>query len=170
MSYNTIARSAISLACVLAFGTAGCKTTTVDNTRQKPPRDTGSEFREAGTRVQAPRGASISSLGTVYFDFDRAEVRADARSTLKSNASTIKNNSSWGTVTVEGHTDERGSEEYNLALGDRRASAVRRYLVDLGVRSSRLHTVTFGEAKPAVRGHNESAWRYNRRSDFTSGG
>ena len=71
---------------------------------------------------------------------------------------------------MEGHCDERGSEEYNLALGDRRAHAVQRSLVDLGVSSSRLRTVSFGEAKPAVQGHNESAWRYNRRSEFTSGG
>ena len=169
MSCNTIARSAMLFACLLAFGLAGCQTTTVDDTQQKPARDTGSEFREATTRVEPPRGSSISSLKTIYFDFDRAEVRSDARRTLKSNASTIKDNRNWGTVTVEGHCDERGSEEYNLALGDRRASAVRRYLVDLGVQSSRLRTVSFGEDKPAVRGHNEAAWRYNRRSEFTSG-
>jgi peptidoglycan-associated lipoprotein len=76
--------------------------------------------------------------------------------------------SGGGTVTIEGHCDERGSEEYNLALGDRRASGVKQYLVDLGVPASRLRTVSFGEAKPAVVGHDESAWRYNRRSEFKS--
>ena len=71
-------------------------------------------------------------------------------------------------ITIQGNTDERGSEEYNLALGERRATAVTRYLVDLGVPGSRLRTVSFGEAKPAVPGHDESAWRYNRRSDFSN--
>ena len=73
-----------------------------------------------------------------------------------------------GVITIEGHCDERGSEEYNLALGERRASGVKRYLVDLGVPASRLRTVSFGEAKPAVVGHDESAWRYNRRAEFKS--
>ena len=87
---------------------------------------------------------------------------------LRNNASVIKENADWGKITVEGNTDERGSEEYNLALGERRATAVKRYLVDLGVPGSRLRTVSFGEAKPAVPGHDESAWRYNRRSDFSN--
>ena len=73
-----------------------------------------------------------------------------------------------GVITIEGHCDERGSEEYNLALGERRANGVKRYLVDLGVPSSRLRTVSFGEVKPSVMGHDESAWRHNRRSDFTA--
>jgi peptidoglycan-associated lipoprotein len=80
----------------------------------------------------------------------------------------IKGNTNWGQVTVQGHTDERGSQEYNLALGERRASAVKRYLVDLGVSASRLRLVSFGEAKAAVPGHDESAWRYNRRSEFSN--
>ena len=70
-------------------------------------------------------------------------------------------------MTVEGHCDERGSTEYNLALGERRANAVKRYLVDLGVPSNSLRTVSFGEERAAVQGHDESAWRYNRRADFT---
>jgi hypothetical protein len=71
-------------------------------------------------------------------------------------------------VTVQGHCDERGSTEYNLALGERRAAAVKRYLVDLGVSSSKLRTVSYGEDRPAVPGHDESAWRYNRRADFVA--
>ena len=67
---------------------------------------------------------------------------------------------------MEGHCDERGSEEYNLALGERRANAVRQYLVNLGVTNSTLDTVSFGESKPAVQGHDESAWRWNRRAEF----
>jgi peptidoglycan-associated lipoprotein len=170
MRGNSIVRSTILFASLLALGLAGCQTTTDDDSDQGTSQPTGSEFDEGSSTTGSSGGASITSLETVYFDYDRAEIRADARSALQSNAAAIKGNSSWGAVTVEGHCDERGSEEYNLALGDRRASAVRRYLVDLGVPSSRLRTVSFGEAKPAVQGHNESAWRYNRRSEFTSGG
>ncbi len=71
-----------------------------------------------------------------------------------------------GKLTLEGNTDERGSQEYNLALGERRANAVKRYLVDLGVPASRFRTVSFGEDRPAVPGHDDSAWRWNRRVDF----
>lgn len=169
MSCNTIVRSAVLLAGVLAFGLAGCQTTTDDDTGQPTAPSTGSEFSEGATPPSSGGGASIASLETVYFDYDRADLRSDARTALQSNAAAIRQNAGWGVVTVEGHCDERGSEEYNLALGDRRANAVKRYLVDLGVPSSRLRTVSFGEAKPAVQGHNESAWRYNRRSEFASG-
>ena len=72
----------------------------------------------------------------------------------------------WGRVTIEGHCDERGSQEYNVALGDRRANHVKQFLVDLGVPARRLGTVSFGEAQPAVAGNGESAFRYNRRSEF----
>jgi peptidoglycan-associated lipoprotein len=74
--------------------------------------------------------------------------------------------SEWKTITLEGHTDERGSEEYNLALGERRANAAMQYLVDLGVPTGRMITVSFGEGSPAVQGHDESAWRWNRRVEF----
>ena len=113
---------------------------------------------------------SATVLQSVYFDFDRYEIREDAKPVLRSNARGIKSNSRLGNITIEGHCDERGSEEYNLALGERRANGVKRYLVDLGVPSSRLRTVSFGEAKPAVMGHDESAWRYNRRAEFRSRG
>jgi peptidoglycan-associated lipoprotein len=169
MSGNTIVRSTVLLASVLAFGLAGCQTTTDADTEQTDSQSTGSEFSEGGPSDSSDGGGSITSLETVYFDYDRSEIRSDARTALQSNATAIQGNDAWGVVTVEGHCDERGSEEYNLALGDRRANTVRRYLVDLGVSSSRLRTVSFGEAKPAVQGHNESAWRYNRRSEFASG-
>ena len=104
----------------------------------------------------------------IQFEFDMANITPDARAVLDNNASCLKENAQMQ-ISIEGHCDERGSAEYNLALGERRASAVKQYLVDLGVPSSRLRTVSFGEAKPAVQGHNESAWRYNRRSEFSSG-
>jgi peptidoglycan-associated lipoprotein len=167
MARASMARWAGVAAGLLLAGLVGCKTTGTTDTQQSTTTPTGSEFDQGSV----PRGGGTptearAELKSVYFDFDRYEIRPDARSVLSGNAQTIKSNQDWGVITIEGHCDERGSEEYNLALGERRANAVRRYLVDLGVPSSRLRTVSFGEARPAVPGHDESAWRYNRRADF----
>jgi peptidoglycan-associated lipoprotein len=161
-----MARWGLVAAGLIVFGLAGCQTTTTE-TESAPATPTGSEFQE-GPATPGGGTTAMSNLGAVYFDFDRYEIRADAKPTLRTNADAIMADSSGVVVTIEGHCDERGSEEYNLALGDRRANGVKQYLVDLGVPSSRLRTVSFGEAKPAVVGHDESAWRYNRRSEFKS--
>lgn len=109
--------------------------------------------------------AMNTKLETIYFDFDKSDLRPDAREGLQANASYLKSNSNVQ-VTIEGNCDERGSNEYNLALGKRRAEAAYKYLVDLGVESSRMTTVSYGEEKPAVEGHNELAWAKNRRDEF----
>jgi peptidoglycan-associated lipoprotein len=146
---------------VIAVGTLACQT------KPKPaPEPTPPEFAEED--VAPPSSRQTAALEAVYFDFDRADIRSDQRPKLRTNADEMKSQN-WNTITLEGNCDERGSEEYNLALGDRRAMSVKRYLVDLGIPSSRLETVSFGEAKPAVPGHDESAWRYNRRVDFSVG-
>jgi peptidoglycan-associated lipoprotein len=108
----------------------------------------------------------VRELATIYFDYDSANIRSDARATLQANAGAIQGRDEWRTVVVEGHTDERGTGEYNLALGEQRADATRQYLVDLGVPDSRLRVVSFGESAPAVHGNDESAWRWNRRVEF----
>jgi peptidoglycan-associated lipoprotein len=160
MVRESIVRLAGVAAMALLIGTLGCQTTQT----QTPPADT--EWDEGATGPTTPREASpLSGVKTVYFDFDKSEIRPDARDILKGNAEVI-GKSDGPTITIEGHCDERGSTEYNLALGERRANSVKRYLVDLGVPSSRLRTVSFGEDRPAVQGHDESAWRYNRRADF----
>jgi len=135
-----------------------------------PPPDTGSDFSEAAVEVVEVvevEEEELIELQTVYFDFDRSEIRPAARPKLRANAAAIRGFD--GYLILEGNTDERGSEEYNLALGERRAEAVKRYLVDLGVSSAQLRTVSFGEDRPAVQGHDESAWRYNRRVNFAAG-
>ena len=154
----------------VALGSAGCASDqagTGDADGQGT--GTGSEFDDGslgeGSLVST---STITDLVPVYFDYDKSAIRSDSAEVLRGNAGAIKANADWGQVTIEGNTDERGSEEYNLALGERRAMAVKRYLVDLGVPTSRLRTVSFGEAKPAVPGHDESAYRYNRRSDFSN--
>ncbi len=95
---------------------------------------------------------------TVLFDFDRYNIRPDTGAKLKKYASTWTHN-----MILEGHCDERGTAEYNLALGERRAKSVKNYLISLGANGAKLKTVSFGEAKPANPGHNESAWAQNRR-------
>jgi peptidoglycan-associated lipoprotein len=148
-----------------ALATMGCQSTGGSSTGTGA---TGSEFREESVGGESGSGRELP-LQTIYFDFDDYSIREDAKPALRTNAQSIKEHGEWGTVTVEGHCDERGSEEYNLALGERRANGVKRYLVDMGVPATRLSTVSFGEAKPSVSGHDESAWRYNRRSEFKSG-
>jgi len=105
-------------------------------------------------------------LKSVYFDFDRYEIRPDQRQTLQDNARHLTGELARFRVVVEGHCDERGTNEYNMALGDRRANAARQYLIQMGIPSSRIRTVSYGEERPADPGHNETAWSRNRRAAF----
>ncbi len=102
---------------------------------------------------------------TIYFDLDSYVLRQDARDALDKNARWMLKNTS-GVVRLEGHCDERGSDEYNLALGEKRAMAARNYLATLGIPGDRLETISYGKEKPADPGHNEAAWAKNRRVDF----
>ena len=124
------------------------------------------EAAEAGAKGTPERGAEAGirgpALAVVYFDYDSAALRSDAPPVIQKNADALRG-APDAVVTLEGHCDERGSEEYNLALGEKRGEAVRAYLIDLGIPASRLRVVSFGSAKPAVMGHDETAWRWNRR-------
>ncbi len=104
-------------------------------------------------------------LGDVFFDFDSTVLSGEAQNQLKQNAAWLQNHSLDGAL-VEGHCDSRGTSEYNLALGERRASTAKQYLVRLGVASSRLETVSFGEERPFDTGLGENAWSKNRRVHF----
>jgi len=125
----------------------------------------GGKSELASTSAISPTSTNIG-LGTIYFDFDKYDVSATARETLAKNAETVKANSGVKVV-VEGHCDERGTAEYNLALGERRSTSAKKYLVSLGVDESRLYTISYGEEKPADAGHNEVAWSKNRRVQFS---
>jgi peptidoglycan-associated lipoprotein len=107
----------------------------------------------------------LKEVRDAYFDLDKSDIRADARQALSSTADFLKAHPSMK-VTIEGHCDERGSTEYNLGLGDRRASAVKQYLVSLGVSAGNLNTVSFGKEKPFCMDHNEACWQQNRRGHF----
>lgn len=102
---------------------------------------------------------------TVYFDLDRSVVKSSEVSKVETVAAHLKNNPAEA-VQIEGHCDDRGPENYNLALGERRAQSVRELLVSLGVDANRILTISYGEAKPAVEGADESAWSKNRRGEF----
>ncbi len=104
-------------------------------------------------------------LGDVFFDFDRAELRPEARERLAKNAEFLRQRPEF-TITIEGHCDERGTSEYNLALGERRAQAARAYLASLGISEARLRTASYGEERPVCREQNESCWQQNRRAHF----
>jgi peptidoglycan-associated lipoprotein len=133
------------------------------------PTATAPDPAPAQAQVKDPKPVGVAlSLESIYFDTDRAQLRPEAREMLKRYGEQILSHPEWGVLTIEGHCDERGSDEYNLALGERRAAVVERYLLDLGVPASRLNIRSFGEEKPAVAGHDEGAWRYNRRSEITS--
>ena len=102
---------------------------------------------------------------TVYFDFDRSVVKASEKGKVETVANYFKDHPTEK-LQIEGHCDERGTEEYNRALGERRALAVREYLVNLGVAADRIFTLSWGEDKPADPGHDEAAWSKNRRGEF----
>jgi peptidoglycan-associated lipoprotein len=106
-----------------------------------------------------------SPFQPVFFGFDSAEIDGTAQDALNTNAELLKKYPTW-VITIEGHADERGTAEYNLALGERRALAARAYLVSLGVPADRLRTVSYGKEFPFDPGHNEAAWAKNRRAQF----
>ncbi len=109
--------------------------------------------------------AVSSYLKPVFFDYDKADLRGDARDVLTANANWLRKHPSV-MFTIEGHCDERGTAQYNLALGDRRANAAKEYLVSLGIEASRIKTVSYGKERPFATTHDEDAWAKNRRAHF----
>jgi len=115
----------------------------------------------------APAAAvpAASPLKDVFFDFDMSNIRDDQKAALNENVSWLKTNARVK-ATLEGHCDERGTAEYNLGLGERRSKAVKDYLVAAGVAADRIATISYGKERPFVLGHDESAWKWNRRGHF----
>ena len=161
----------LSIATALIFALSGCASTSEEDTAPTP--DTGSEFDDAAASAQTEvvEIAEVSEeividVEPVYFDFDRSDIRDDEVGTLRGAASVLGDTGSK--VVISGHCDNRGSEEYNLALGERRAAAVRRYLANLGVPMRQMTIVSYGEIRPAAQGNTEAAWALNRRAEFES--
>jgi peptidoglycan-associated lipoprotein len=106
-----------------------------------------------------------SPLQPVFYELDSSEMSAEAQATLAANAEVLKKNPTW-VISIEGHCDERGTAEYNLALGERRALSARSYLLSLGLTADRMRTVSYGKEFPFDPNHNEAAWAKNRRAHF----
>lgn len=130
------------------------------------PSEGGGGAAAEGSAVNAgDAGTPASDLPIIYFAFDSFKLDGEARNNLKTVAQYLKDNAGTN-VQIEGHCDERGTTEYNLALGERRANAARTYLTKAGIDGSRVSVISYGSERPAVSGHDESAWAKNRRDAF----
>ncbi|MBI5379234.1 MAG: peptidoglycan-associated lipoprotein Pal [Nitrospirae bacterium] len=124
------------------------------------------KMREKG--LEGERIAKVMeepALKDIYFDYDKSDIRGDAKAVLRENAAWLKQNPK-ALIQIEGHCDERGTNEYNMALGDRRARATKDYLSRLGISGKRIATVSFGEEKPVCTQQSEACWAKNRRAHF----
>lgn len=162
----------ITLVLTLGFLTGACAK------KESAVAPTGSASSAAASQSTEPAtqpvttgaetGATISEPShQVYFAFDKSDLDAAARAILDANAEWLSSNSG-SSITIEGNCDERGTREYNLALGQRRADSVRDYLVSSGVDVSRIDTISFGEERPACEGTGEACWAQNRRADIVT--
>jgi peptidoglycan-associated lipoprotein len=162
-------------ACVLVAGLAGCK-----GKKDKPMITTDLNANDSSSIGGEGRGGEglpddidmevllfnpDRGLQLVYFDYDSYELRADALATLRTNAEKLRQAPN-AIIQIEGHCDERGTQEYNLALGEKRALAVRSHLMNLGISGDRMITISYGEEDPVAYGSGESAWSQNRRAEF----
>ena len=167
----------IGIFIVLVFGLTvfitGCadkKTVVKDEAVQEQKvaaAQTTTADSEAASKTRAGKEKSTAvAISDINFDFDKSNIRPDAREILKSNADLFLKNSTSTTIVIEGHCDERGTNEYNMALGERRAQETKKYLINLGIKESRIKTISYGEERPLDKGHDEEAWATNRRAHF----
>jgi peptidoglycan-associated lipoprotein len=165
----------IGLLSVLLMFTAACqqKKPPVPATTEQPaveqPKDTSAEDAERRAKEEAERLAREAKAAMesekIYFDYDKADLSDASQGTLTKKAGWLKENGSYK-LKIEGNCDERGSTEYNMALGARRAEAAAKFISNAGVAADRLTTVSYGEEKPVATGHDEAAWSQNRRDEF----
>jgi peptidoglycan-associated lipoprotein len=135
--------------------------------RPEPPRVEAPRVDEEALRRQRIQARIAEVFKPIYFAYDQSTLSPEAQSILQEIGKLMKEVPEI-TARVEGHADERGTNEYNLALGERRSIAVQDYLASYGVQKSRLQTISYGEEKPAVMGSDESTWAKNRRVEFTT--
>ena len=128
---------------------------------QEPPAKGAPSAAAPGMRAAGEGGP----LKDIFFDFDKSNIRDDAKGNLSEDAQWLRANPK-AQITIEGHCDERGTAEYNLGLGERRAKAAKDYLVAAGIDAKRIKMISYGKERPFVLGHDESAWKWNRRAHF----
>ena len=151
-------------ACETASNVAGDSASGSSSSSATAAGSTSSSASSSTTATQMSDAEKLAQVGnTVYFGFDSSELAGEAQATLDRQAAFLNVNPTM-VVIIEGHADERGTREYNLALGDRRAVAVRDYLLAKGLNAARVRTVSYGKERPAVSGSNEEAWAKNRRA------
>lgn len=136
-------------------------------TRPTPPAEV--PVTPAPPAPPAAVAPAASPLKDVFFDFDKSNIKDDQKAALSDDVAWLKSNAN-AKITLEGHCDERGTVEYNLALGERRAKSTKDYLIAAGIAADRISTISYGKERPFVLGHDESAWKWNRRSHFVLAG
>ncbi len=154
------------LSLVVISGCAKKKAT--DEEVMKPSTDKGAMGKEESLEskpIGISEGRTSEGMLPVYFDFDSSDIRKDQVSRIEANADFLTQSSDTP-IRIEGNTDPRGTNEYNMALGERRALSAKKYLVNLGISDSRLSTISFGEERLLMHGHDELSWAQNRRADF----
>ena len=144
---------------------AALPSTTKASSEKKPAIATPAAVATPSYQQPANSTVSQTALEKIYFDFDSSDLIKSARESLARNAEILLKERN-AKLSIEGNCDERGSAEYNLALGERRAKAAAKYLITLGVKPERLTTISYGKEKPAVQGNDEAAWSKNRRDEF----
>jgi peptidoglycan-associated lipoprotein len=134
---------------------------------EEEPLTTAEQTPPAGNEMEATisEGRTNAPMLPVYFDFDQSSIRADQQPRIEKNAAYLKDNPQVS-IQIQGNCDERGTNEYNMALGERRAMSAKKYLMNLGIAGNRITTISYGEEKPLVYGHDELSWAQNRRDDF----
>lgn len=163
----SFARSCMYTLAAMAL-VIGCKSkpkTTDQDITSTPTSDTAIDSTPMSFDAAGSDSGKISGLQTVHFGYDKASLSAEDKGILQGNADWIKKNPTYK-VQIEGHCDNRGTIEYNLALGERRANAVKAYLASLGVPAARLSVISYGKEKPLEQGETEDAYAKNRRANF----
>lgn len=155
----------MSLIAIAFVGCGGTKTTPVTPETKPVVQDTTTKPPEKPVEPPTKPSLKEDQFQTVYFDFDKYTLRPDAKAALDNNYKLL---TEYGDaiVKIEGHCDERGTVEYNLSLGEKRARAAMEYLVGLGISANRISIISYGKERPAVMGSDEAAWSKNRRGEF----
>jgi peptidoglycan-associated lipoprotein len=151
---------------IIFTGCAENKAVVTEGTAQEEtaPAQSAATTSEQSAKVE-PVATAETAVKDIFFDFDKSNIRPDAREILNGNADFLLKNSN-SKIVIEGHCDERGTAEYNMALGQRRAQEAKKYLVNLGIKEPRIKTISYGEERPFDPGHDEEAWAKNRRAHF----
>ncbi|MEK6777417.1 MAG: peptidoglycan-associated lipoprotein Pal [bacterium] len=161
-----MALSTMALLAALLFAFAGCAKK-VDTTKSTAEMGEGAGMKGSGMGAEELQPIQPKELKNIFFDYDRFDLSPEARATLADNAAWLESNTSVKVV-VEGHCDDRGTNEYNIALGDRRAKSAYNYLINLGIDASRLSTISYGEEKPECTEQTDACWSKNRRAQFVA--